>query len=78
MRTRPNHMTRLVTAVAIAGAAITGATTLAVASPAPTHAATSATTIPASELRAKLNTLLQEHAYLAAAADYVRIALRKR
>ena len=77
MRTRPNHMTRLVTTIAIAGAAITGATTLAVASPAPTHSATSRTTIPASELRAKLNTLLQEHAYLAASATNAALGGRK-
>jgi hypothetical protein len=64
---RRTHSARFITAVALAAATMTGGTTLAVASPAPRHAPRSAETpIPVSELRAKLNTLLQEHAYLAA------------
>ena len=79
MRTRLHHTTRLLAAVAIAGAAISGATTLAVASPAThlAHSATTPNTIPASELRAKLNTLLQEHAYLAASATNAALGGRK-
>jgi hypothetical protein len=56
------HLTRLAVL-----ALVTVASTASAATPDSTRAA-SISTIPAAELRAKLNTLLQEHAYLAAAA----------
>jgi hypothetical protein len=66
---RPTHPARLIAAIALVGATVAGGTTLAIASPPPIRAYPMAVApIPASELRAKLNTLLQEHAYLAASA----------
>jgi hypothetical protein len=69
MITRIKIPARLFVALTLAGGSVIAATSLAVASPVPAHPHNSSLApIPASELRAKLNTLLQEHAYLAASA----------
>lgn len=78
MTSRIHYSRRLVVAVAVAASAVGGIATFAAASPAASHDhAAVAAPIPASELRAKLNTLLQEHTYLAGSATNAALGGRK-
>ena len=67
---------RIAIALTVAVAASTSPSTLALAAP-PARASLHATPIPAAELRAKLNTLLQEHTYLAAGATNAALGGRQ-
>ena len=76
MQPRFHRGLRLTAAVVMSG--VGGATTLAVAATTRQHAEhTASSPIPAAELRAKLNTLLQEHAYLAAGATNAALGGRQ-
>ena len=68
---------RLATSLTIVAAGITSAGPLAVAATPVTAAAHASTATPAAELRAKLSTLLQEHAYLAAGATNAALGGRQ-
>jgi len=70
------HRAALVATV-IATSVIAVATSFAAATSTPSHATHSTSPIPAAELRAKLNTLLQEHAYLAAGATNAALGGRQ-
>ena len=67
---------RIVTSLTIVAAGIVSAGSLAVAAT-PTQPAHVSARMPAAELRAKLNTLLQEHAYLAAGATNAALGGRQ-
>ena len=75
MRPKIHHAARIAALVTIAAGGVATISTLAVAGT-PAHAHGVAP-IPAAELRAKLNTLLQEHAYLAAAATNAALGGRQ-
>jgi hypothetical protein len=77
MKSRITHVARLATAITLATAGVVAASSMVVAAPVSGHALRAVTTIPAAELRAKLNTLLQEHAYLAAGATNAAIGGRQ-
>jgi hypothetical protein len=70
------HRAALVATV-IATSGIAAATSFAAATNTPSHTTHSTSPIPAAELRAKLNTLLQEHAYLAAGATNAALGGRQ-
>lgn len=78
---RPPHtrIARLVATVTLATGAVSGAVTIGAAAPAATvpNAIHTPSSIPAAELRAKLNALLQEHASLAAGATNAALGGRQ-
>jgi hypothetical protein len=67
----------MVASLTIIAAGVAGAGSLAVAATLPVHPPHTSTTVPAGELRAKLNALLQEHAYLAAGATNAALGGRQ-
>ena len=78
MQPRFHRGLRLAAAITVVLSGVGGATTLAVAATTGQHAEhTASSPIPAAELRAKLNTLLQEHAYLAAGATNAALGGRQ-
>ena len=73
-----SRIIRIASLVAVASVAITSASgAVMVADTGHVHAPAAAATIPVAELRAKLNTLLQEHAYLAAGATNAALGGRQ-
>jgi len=76
MKSHIHRVARLALTVTIVAGGVATVSTLAVAATAPTRTAVTAR-IPAAELRAKLNTLLQEHAYLAAGATNAALGGRQ-
>jgi hypothetical protein len=77
MTPRINQIARLAVVFSVAAGGIAAASPLAVAATTPIRPSISVAPIPASELRAKLNTLLQEHAYLAAGATNAALGGRQ-
>jgi len=76
MKSRINRTARLALAVTFAAGGVATASTFAVAATTPMSASVT-TPMPAAELRAKLNTLLQEHTYLAAGATNAALGGRQ-
>ena len=76
MQPRIHRGLRLAAVITIAASGVGAATTLAAGATTPTRSHAIAP-IPAAELRAKLNTLLQEHAYLAAGATNAALGGRQ-
>jgi hypothetical protein len=76
MKPKIHRAARIAALVTIAVGGVATVSTLAVAATTPEHAHGVAP-IPAAELRAKLNTLLQEHAYLAAGATNAALGGRQ-
>jgi hypothetical protein len=77
MAPRIPQIARLALAFSVAAGGVAAASTFAVAATPPERPAIAVAPIPASELRAKLNTLLQEHAYLAAGATNAALGGRQ-
>jgi hypothetical protein len=71
------HVARIALALAVVAGGIATGATRAVAATTPLRSSMSVAPIPAAELRAKLNTLLQEHTYLAAAATNAALGGRQ-
>jgi hypothetical protein len=76
MKSRINRTARLALAAVFAAGGVATASTFAVAATTPVSASERAP-MPAAELRAKLNTLLQEHTYLAAGATNAALGGRQ-
>ena len=68
---------RIVTSLTIVAAGVAGARSLAGAAAPPMRSTSPVAPVPAAELRTKLNTLLQEHAYLAAGATNAALGGRQ-
>ena len=78
MHSRMKHRTlRVVAGLTLVTAGVAGLGSLAVAATPSTHPTHISASMPAAELRAKLNTLLQEHAYLAAGATNAALGGRQ-
>ena len=77
MKPRINQLARVALVLSIATGGIGAASTFAVAATTPLRPSVKLAPIPAAELRAKLNTLLQEHAYLAAGATNAALGGRQ-
>jgi hypothetical protein len=78
MNSRTKHRSlRIVASLTIVAAGVGGAGSLAIAATPSIHTTHTSAPVPAAELRAKLNTLLQEHAYLAAGATNAALGGRQ-
>ena len=77
MVSRIHRVARLVLGLGVAAVGVTYASTFAMAATTPAHTSSIVASLPAAELRAKLNTLLQEHAYLAASATNAALGGRQ-
>jgi hypothetical protein len=71
------HALRAVAGLTIVAAGVGDARSLAHAATPPAHPTAISAPVPAAELRARLNTLLQEHAYLAAGATNAALGGRQ-
>ena len=77
MKPRIKQLARIALVLSIATGGIAAASTFAGAATTPLRPSVELTPIPAAELRSKLNTLLQEHAYLAAGATNAALGGRQ-
>lgn len=79
MNSRINRAGRLAAVITLAASGVGAVATFAAAATTslPSHSSHAVAPIPAAELRAKLNTLLQEHAYLAAGATNAALGGRQ-